>query len=54
MLAHGGQQRADRALLAQGGHAHGFQRGFIGRAGNLRQDLGLKGGDIGHANSGWE
>ena len=51
-LAHGGQQRADRALLAQRADAHGFQRGFIGRGGNLRQDFGLKGGDIGHANSG--
>jgi len=28
------------------------QRGFIGRGRNLRQYLGLKGGDIGHANSG--
>ena len=47
---HGRQQGRHRALLAQGRHAHGFQRGFIGRAGNLRQDVGLKGGDVSHEN----
>ena len=50
-LAHGGQQRADRALLAQRADAHGFQRRFIGSGGYLRQYVGLKGGDIAHANS---
>jgi hypothetical protein len=37
-------------FLPSARHAHGFQRRFIGSGGNLRQYVGLKGGDIAHAN----
>ncbi len=50
--AQGLHQFADRALLAKCGNAHGLQGSFIAGGGDLRQEVGLKGGDVGHANSG--
>ena len=52
--SHGGQQCTDRTLLAKRSHAHGFELGLILCGCDLAENLGLKCGDIGHANSGWD
>ena len=36
------QQFADRALFAQRRHAHGFERGFVGRAARCVENLALE------------
>ena len=37
------QEFADRALLAERGDAHGFQRGFVGRGRNGVEDVDVRG-----------
>jgi len=41
-LAERRQQRGDRALLAERGDAHGFERGFVTCCRDLAEDLGFK------------
>ena len=45
-LAEGGQQGRDRALLAEGGDAHGFERRLVGRALDGGEGFVFEGGEI--------
>ncbi len=47
-LAEGGEQRRQRPLLAEGGDAHGVERGLVGGRGGGGEELRLKVLEIGH------
>ncbi len=47
-LAERRKQRRDRALLAEGGDAHRFQRGFVAGGGDIGKDLGFELSEVGH------
>ena len=47
----GGEQRRDRALLAERGDANGFEGRFIAGSGDLLEDGFFKRGEVGHGKS---
>ena len=49
-LAERGEQRGDRALLAERRDAHGFERGFVAGGGDLGEDFGFECSEVGHGN----
>ena len=53
-LAERRQQRRDRALLAERGDAHGFERGFIAGGGDVGEDRLFEGCEVGHGNPFWQ